>query len=71
MNTNHKSTYALLVGSEEKERGALEIIVFTLSILSVVAAIWQFALQPVTIPAAGIEAPPCVACNLDTAQAGS
>ena len=49
MNTTNKSTYALLVRSEEKERGLLEIVVYSLFILSAVAAIVQFASQPVKL----------------------
>ena len=62
MNTTNESTYALLVRSEEKERGLLEIVVYSLFILSAVAAIWQFAQQPVMISAPGIEARRCVTC---------
>jgi hypothetical protein len=49
MKTNHspspvrKSTYALLVRSEEKERGLFETIVYSLLVLSAVVGIWQFA----------------------------
>jgi hypothetical protein len=56
MNTNqindeiHESTYALLVRSEEKERSLLETIAYGLFILSAVAAIWQFAQQPINLP---------------------
>jgi hypothetical protein len=45
-----ESTYALLVRSEEKERSLFETIAYGLFILSAVAAIWQFAQQPVTLP---------------------
>jgi hypothetical protein len=48
----HESTYALLVRSEEEKRSLLEIIAYGLFILSVVAAIWQFASQPVNLPLA-------------------
>jgi hypothetical protein len=41
--TPRKSTYALLVRSEEKERGLFETIVYSLLVLSAVAGIWQFA----------------------------
>jgi hypothetical protein len=54
MNHN-QSTYALLVRSEEKSRSALETIAYSTCILSVVAAIWQFAHQPVNLPTSGIE----------------
>jgi len=38
-----KSTYALLVRSEEKERGLFETFVYGLLIVSAVVGIWQFA----------------------------
>lgn len=62
MNTTHQSTYALLVRSEEKKRGLLEIVVYALFILSAVAAIFQFANQPVTVPAAGFQPSSCLTC---------
>lgn len=49
-NEIHESTYALLVRSEEKERSLLETIAYGLFILSAVAAIWQFAQQPINLP---------------------
>ena len=49
-NKTHESTYALLVRSEEKERGLFETIAYGLFILSAVAAIWQFVQQPVNLP---------------------
>jgi hypothetical protein len=45
------STYALLVRSEEKERSLFEAVAYGLTVLSVVAAICQFAAQPVKLPA--------------------
>ena len=54
MNHN-ESTYALLVRSEEKSRSALETVAYSTCILSVVIAIWQFAHQPVNLPASGTE----------------
>jgi hypothetical protein len=51
-NEIHESTYALLARSEEEKRSLLEIIAYGLFILSVVAAIWQFASQPVNLPLA-------------------
>lgn len=45
-----ESTYTLLVRSEEKERSLFETIAYGLFILSSVAAIWQFAAQPVKLP---------------------
>jgi hypothetical protein len=51
-NEVHESTYALLVRSEEKERSLFETIAYGLFILSAVAAIWQFAHQPINLPLA-------------------
>jgi hypothetical protein len=51
-NEVHESTYALLVRSEEKERSLFETIAYSLFILSAVAAIWQFAHQPINLPLA-------------------
>jgi hypothetical protein len=42
-----ESTYALLVRSEDKKRALLETIVYGLVILSALAAILQYADQPV------------------------
>jgi hypothetical protein len=49
-NEIHESTYAMLVRSEDKERSLFETVVYGLFILSSIAAIWQFALQPVDFP---------------------
>ncbi len=46
-NEVHESTYALLVRSENEKRSLLEIVAYALFILSVIAAIWQLAHQPV------------------------
>ena len=48
--TQHESTYALLVRSEERERTFLETAFCVLCALSVIAAIWQFARQPIALP---------------------
>jgi hypothetical protein len=61
MNNKFESTYALLVRSEEKGRGVLEIAVYAAFILTVVFSICQFAQTPVTTPAPGTKA--CVACH--------
>ena len=61
MNNQFESTYALLVRSEEKGRGVLEILVYAVFVLSVVLSIWQFAQTPLKIPTRGLE--PCVACD--------
>ena len=41
-----RSTYGLLVQSEEKNRNILEIALYALVALGVLAAIWQFADEP-------------------------
>jgi hypothetical protein len=59
----HKeSTYALLIRSEEKSRNVIEMAIYPILILGAVIAIWQFAQQPVNIPAAGLKGAGCVAC---------
>ncbi len=45
-NNVEESTYALLVRSEDKKRALFETIVYGLVFLSAVAAILQFADQP-------------------------
>jgi hypothetical protein len=45
-----KTTYALLMRSEEKGRDFLETAVYGFCVLSAVFAIWQFAQQPVALP---------------------
>ncbi|HEY2101610.1 MAG TPA: hypothetical protein VGH08_00005, partial [Chthoniobacterales bacterium] len=47
----HESTYALLIRSEEKSRNLFEVAIYPLLILGPLIAIWQFAQQPVHIPA--------------------
>ena len=59
---HEESTYALIVRSEEKERSFLEILVYTLCIFSAIAAIYQFAHQPVPIATPGSDDPTCIAC---------
>ena len=69
MNTPHEeSTYALIVRSEEKGRSALEMILYTLFILSAVFSIWQFAQQPVNVHAAGLQ---CLVCEAASLQVDS
>ncbi len=59
----HKeSTYALLIRSEEKSRNVIEMAICPILILGAVIAIWQFAQQPVNIPADGLKGAGCVAC---------
>jgi hypothetical protein len=50
------STYALLVRSEEKERGLFETIIYSLLVLSAVIGIWQFAHLRVPAPFANTPA---------------
>jgi len=61
INNQFESTYALLIRSEEKRRGVLEIAVYAAFALSVVFTICQFAQMPLTTPAPGTKA--CVACH--------
>jgi hypothetical protein len=65
---NYESTYALLVRSEEKNRSLLETLVCAILILSIVFSIWQFVQQPIRIPAARLQGPPCVACTTTVAD---
>ena len=46
-NNVEESTYGMLVRSEDKKRALLETIIYGLLILSMLAAILQFADQPV------------------------
>ena len=59
---HNESTYALLIRSEEKSRNVIEMAICPILILGAVIAIWQFAQQPVNIPAAGLKGAACVAC---------
>jgi len=45
-----KSTYRLLIQSEEKTRNILETGLYALFALSAVASIWQFAQQTSALP---------------------
>jgi hypothetical protein len=47
---NNRTTYSLLLRSEEKSRDMLEMTVYALCVLSAVFAIWQFAQQPISVP---------------------
>ena len=62
MNDEQESTYTLLVRSEEKGRGVLEIILYALFIFSALILLLQFALEPVRVPAAGFQPARCLAC---------
>jgi hypothetical protein len=59
----HESTYALLIRSEEKSRSAFEMVTYPLLLLGPLIAIWQFAQQPVNIPAAGLKGGRRVVCG--------
>jgi len=61
MNTENKSTYAMLVRSEEKNRGIFEIAVYLMVALSVLVSIWQFAQQSNQLPIDGAQRPATVA----------
>jgi hypothetical protein len=52
-----KSTYALLVRSEEKERSLFETFIYSLLVLSAVVGIWQFAHLRIPTPFANTQAP--------------
>jgi hypothetical protein len=58
----HESTYALLIRSEEKSRSVFEVVIYPLLILGPLIAIWQFAQQPINIPAAGLKGASSVVC---------
>ncbi len=64
MNNQFESTYALLVRSEEKGRGVLEILVYAVFALGVILSIWQFAQAPVKISPPRLA--PGVACHTTT-----
>jgi len=55
MNKQFESNYALLVRSEEKGRGVLEVVLYVAFILSAVLVIWEFAQSPVNIRVPGSE----------------
>ena len=55
MNNEAGSIYGLLARSEEKGRGILETAIYATTILSVVAAIFQFIGQPTPDPFAGFD----------------
>jgi hypothetical protein len=59
----HESSYALLIRSEEKSRNVFEMVICPFLILGPLIAIWQFAQQPVNIPAAGLKGAPDVVCD--------
>jgi hypothetical protein len=52
MNTHISNTYDLIVESESEDKGRtlLEVLIYTLFILSAVVSIVQAAAQPVVVP---------------------
>jgi hypothetical protein len=49
-NMKTRSTYGLLVQSEERNKNVMEIAVYALVALSCLISIWQFAEQPNILP---------------------
>ena len=70
--TTHKSTtYDLIVESEseDKNRTLMETVIYVLFIVSAIVSIWQFAVQPIVVPAqtagfASTETTTAAACNI-------
>jgi hypothetical protein len=62
LESRRESTYALLVRSEEKSRNAFEVLIYPLLMAGPLIAIWQFAQQPVNIPAVGLRGAGCLVC---------
>jgi hypothetical protein len=52
-NIRRKSTYQLLVQSEENKRSYVESVAYLLLILATCASIWQFGRQPVNFAGIG------------------
>jgi hypothetical protein len=63
-----ESTYALLVRSEEKERGIFEGAAYLIFILSAVFSIWHVAQQPVALPKGAVIHTTSVAQHAQTHQ---
>ena len=61
MNTENRSTYAMLVHSEEKGRSIFEVAVYALVALSVVLSIWQFARESSRLSVGSEQKPAAVA----------
>ena len=64
-----ESTYALLVRSEEKERGMFEGAAYLVFILSAVFSIWHVAQQPVELPKSPVIHTTSITQSTDTQQA--
>lgn len=50
MKTHTANTYDLIMDSEDKNRTALETVIYVLFILSAVVSILQFVVQPIVVP---------------------
>ena len=50
MKMHTANTYDLIVESEDKNRTALETVIYVLFILSAVVSILQFVVQPIVVP---------------------
>ena len=64
-----ESTYALLVRSEEKERGIFEGAAYLVFILSALFSIWNVAQQPVELPKSAVIHTASVAHSTNTHKA--
>jgi hypothetical protein len=64
-----ESTYALLVRSEEKERGMFEGAAYLVFILSAIFSIWQVAQQPVALAKDNVIHTTSLAQSADTHRA--
>jgi len=55
LNSARKSTYALLLKEEEKERSLFETFIYCLLVVSTVIGIWQFAQLRIPTPFASTQ----------------
>jgi hypothetical protein len=73
MKTNHKtlttarSTYSLLISSEEKERSLSETFVYLLLIGTTAFTMWSFAQQPFRVPVVSVSDNSTVVAQAHTA----
>ena len=63
-----ESTYALLVRSEEKDRGMFEGVAYLVFTLTAVFSIWQMVQQPISLPKGNVIHTTSVAHSTDTPQ---
>lgn len=66
---NRRSTYQLLIDSEEKQRGAFESVAYLALIMALSAAMWQFSHQPVTFTGLGVATAESAAVESSSARA--